>query len=133
MYRRTHPTRILIRTFRSAWPFASATTGVPHFNLPLALEGSRDRNAKARINQTHSKRISVQPLAFAAESITGPSAKSPKELKFDPGSDDVYPLLIVDSLLSAKEITLTMDGDSSAEVRVQLEEEFAGIFARLDG
>ena len=106
-------------------PFVSAMTGVPQLNLPVALDGSRHRDVGARITLTRSKRTFVQPLAFAA-AFTGSPAKFPKELNLDSGSEQEYPLFIVDSVLSAKEITLTMDGDSSGEIGLRLEEEIAG-------
>jgi hypothetical protein len=106
-------------------PFVSAMTGVPLLNLSLAFSGSRHRNIGARITLTRSKRTFVQPLICAA-AFAGSPAKLPKELRLDSDSKQEYPLFIVDSVLSAKEITLTMDGDSSGEVGLKLEEEIVG-------
>lgn len=106
-------------------PFVSAMTGVPQLDLPLAVDGSRHRDVGARITLTHSKRTFVQPLACAA-AFTGSPVKLPSALKLDSDSEREHRLFLVDSVLSAKEITLTIDGDASGEVGLKLEEEIAG-------
>jgi hypothetical protein len=106
-------------------PFVSAMTGVPQLNLPLALSGSRHRDIGARITLTRTKRMFIPPITFAA-AFNGSPAKLPEELRLTSSSEQEYPLFVVDAVLSAKEITLTMDGDTSEEVGLKLEEEIAG-------
>jgi hypothetical protein len=94
-------------------------------DITASLRGSRARNDRVRLVLGGTKRLFVDPLVCAAELQNHP-VKLPKLLDEGVGNSDSKPLYITDAILTAKQITISDDDDSSGEFAVKLESDLAG-------
>jgi hypothetical protein len=106
-------------------PFIDRMLQITGVNLAASVNASRHGDVGARITRSRTKRSFVQPLACAS-AIAAQTLPFPRDLalNFEPNGE--FRLYLVDSVLSARQITITIEGDSSSEVTAKLESELAG-------
>ena len=106
-------------------PFLTNLLALTQLDLSAAVDASEHRGVGVRISLEGSKQTYVQPLVltsiFTAGSIDFPGLSIVED-----GKGKESPLFLIDSILSAREITLTWDSDSAHEVSAKLESAIAG-------
>jgi hypothetical protein len=99
-------------------PFLGEMLDVAEMDLSGTIKSSRHSAGSVRLTLSGSKRTFVQPIACAAAFQGQPTPFPP--LTLDQQSDEELPLYLVDSVLSAREITLTIEGSSAIELATKI-------------
>jgi hypothetical protein len=100
---------------------AAALTELSLAETTAALETARQRSRGVRISIARAKRAFVSPLVLA-QSVQSASVQLPWSM----GIPEEFSVYVVDSVLTAKEISLSVEGESAIETAMQLETSLAG-------
>ncbi len=106
-------------------PFLTNLLQLTQLDLSAAVSASDHKGVGVMVSLHGSKQTYVQPLICASMFSAGP-LDFPSLSLIDDGQGKEHPLFLIDSILSAREITLTWDGDSAHEVSAKLESAIAG-------
>jgi hypothetical protein len=106
-------------------PFLTNLLELTQLDLAASVNASAQKDLGVRISLGGSRQTYVQPIVCTSIFEAGP-IDFPALSIVEDGKGKQHPLFLIDTILSAREITLTWDGDSGHEVSAKLESAIAG-------
>ena len=106
-------------------PFVAQLLGIAQVEVEASIKRSQHKGQTVRLSIGRAKRTFVQLIALARSIETIP-LKLPSSLDDELGRAGLKSLYLVDSVLTAAEITLGVEGSSAAETAAKLSADIAG-------